>query len=381
MGEPLANLLPTAALAFRGYNQTNLGRTPELLAVPAYRSILESRLAEAGQLCAEVTGRSVDLLARVATRSEPGLDAYAEAIALIFAAELAQLDLLREVHGVDPRGARAAFGYSLGELTAVIASGIYPLDAVMRVPLSLAEDCASLAENVKMAVVFSRSAALNEPLVHRVCEEITAGGDGAIAVSAVLSPNTMLLIGEGKTTRRFRERYNAVAPAPVTIRLNDGLWPPLHTPLVCAKHIPDRAALMIREAPRLDESARPPVWSLVTGRHEYDSDSGRQVLRSWVDSPQRLWDIVEAVLVSDVRTLIHVGPEPNVIPATFRRLADNVVRQTLAWSLSGVGLRAVQRMAGNTWLAPLLPRRGCLLRAPMIEHVVLEDWLIENAPL
>ncbi|CAN0381393.1 unnamed protein product, partial [Ectocarpus sp. 4 AP-2014] len=131
VGEPLANLLPTAALAFRGYNQTNLGRTPELLSLPAYRPILESRLAEASRLCSEATGRSVDLLARVATRSEPGLDAYAEAIALVFAAELAQLDLLREVHAIEPRGARAAFGYSLGELTAVIASGIYPLDAVM----------------------------------------------------------------------------------------------------------------------------------------------------------------------------------------------------------------------------------------------------------
>lgn len=377
---PLANPLPAAALAFRGFNQTNLGKTPDLLAVPAYRATVERRLAEASALCADAIGRPVDLVARVANRSEPGIDAYAEAIALVFAAELAQLDLLTEFHGIDPRRARAAFGYSLGELTAVAACGLYSLEAVMRPPLVLAEDCAALAAAVRMGVVFSRRAALDETLVHRTCEEITAEGDGAIAVSAVLSPNTMLLIGGAKTHRRFRDRYNESTTEPVTIRLNDGVWPPLHTPLVCAKHIPDRAALMIREARRLVETPRPPIWSMVTGEPEYATGSGRDVLRRWVDSPQRLWDIVERTLASDVRLLIHVGPEPNVIPATFRRLADNVLQQTLAWSLSGVGLRAVQRMAGSTWLAPLLPKSGCLLRAPRLEHVMLEDWLLENAP-
>ena len=33
-----------SALAFRGYNVTNLGRTPELLAVPAYRAIVREEL-------------------------------------------------------------------------------------------------------------------------------------------------------------------------------------------------------------------------------------------------------------------------------------------------------------------------------------------------
>lgn len=372
--------IASSALAFRGYNQTNLGRTPELLATPAYRGTVERRLTEAGELCAEVTGRPADLIARVAGRDEPGLESYAEAIAIVFAAEMAQVDLLRETHGVDVGGAKMAYGYSLGELVAVAVSGLYPLDQMMRPPLELAADCASMAPDCSMAVLFSRSESLDEARIHRLCEEITAEGRGAVAVSAVLSPNTLLVLGEGETIGRLKTDCKSLEGPAIHVRNNDGLWPPLHTPLVRRRHIPDRAALMIREATRLAETPRPPIWSLVTGRREYEADSGREVLRRWTDSPQLLWEAVEATLAADVRTVIHIGPEPNVIPATFKRLADNVVKQTLAWSLSGVGMRTVQQMARSTWLTPLLPRSGCLLRAPGVEHVVLEDWLLENAP-
>lgn len=372
--------IATSALAFRGYNQTNLGRTPELLAKPAYREIVKRRLLEAGDLCGQATGRSIDLIARVENEDEPDLDHYAEAIAIVFAAEMAQLDLLREVHGIDPCGAKMAYGYSLGELTAVAASGLYPLEVVMRPPLELAADCASMATDCTMAVLFSRSESLSEARIHRLCEEITARGRGALAVSAVLSPNTLLVLGEGETVAQLRAECKTLDGPAIHLRTNDGQWPPLHTPLVRRLHIPDRAALMIREAPRLRETARPPIWSLVTGKREYEDDSGRETLRRWIDSPQRLWDVVEATLAADVRTVLHVGPQPNVIPATFKRLADNVVKQTLDWSLTGVGMRTVQQMAQSSWLTPLLPRSGCLLRAPRVEHVMLEDWLLDNAP-
>lgn len=380
MTPSLTDRLPTTALALRGYDQTNLGRTAELLAVAAYRDAVERRLSEAGALCESVTGRRVDLVARVSDQREAGLDAYAEAIALVFAAELAQLDLLRDVHGVDPQKAGRAFGYSLGELTAVAAAGIYPLEAVMRIPLSLAEDCAALASKVTMGIVFSRRTALSEAALRDVCEEVTAEGCGAVAISAILSPNTMLVIGESDTLERVRMRCDAWAGPPVLMRRNDGVWPPLHTPLVSELHVPDRATLLIRGVPRLAETPRPPIWSLVTGRREYEGDSGRTVLRRWIDSPQRLWDVVHATLASDVRTVLHVGPAPNVIPATFHRLAENVVKQTLQWSLRAVGKRTIQRMAGSAWMAPLLPKSGFLLRAPMIEQIVLEDWLLEHAP-
>ncbi len=373
----LATRLPATAFAFRGYNVTNLGRTPELLNVTAYRPILEAHLRSAAELCSEVIGKPVDLVQQVTQRRETNLGNYAEAVALVFAVELAQIDLLREWHGIDIAKSRLAFGYSLGELAAVVVAGIAEADDVLRVPLSLSTDCAELAHGVTMGIVFSRGTALEEAAIHHFCEEVTAEGKGTIAVSAVLSPNTMLVLGQEKTLDRLKKR---LAEHRILVRRNDSLWPPLHTSIVSQRYVPDRATVMIEQIPLLAEAPTPPILSLVTGQQAYGDGQSRTVLRDWVDHPQRLWDGVGGVLESDVRTIVHVGPEPNVIPATFLRLAENVKQQTDKRSLSGLGLRAVQRLVNRPWLASMLPRQSSLLRAPTIRHVLLENWLLDNAP-
>ena len=78
-------------------------------------------------------------------------------------------------------------------------------------------------------------------------------------------------------------------------------------------------------------------------------------------------------LASGVQTVVHVGPDPNLVPATFTRLADNVLAQVKG---SGIGMRAMQGMANRPWLKRLLPGRVALLRAPELTQVVLEDWLL-----
>src|ERR1700722_1268888 len=67
-GRHMTNLrapLRKAALAFRGYNVTNLGRTPELLAHPAYGAIVETHLREASDVFRATLKRPLDLVARV----------------------------------------------------------------------------------------------------------------------------------------------------------------------------------------------------------------------------------------------------------------------------------------------------------------------------
>ena len=98
---------------------TNLGRTAELLAQPAYRQIVCAELERFGALCREYTDRPVDLVKRVEAGQEPQLENYEEAISLVVAVEVAQMRLLHETHHVDTSRAKLAFGYSLGELTAV----------------------------------------------------------------------------------------------------------------------------------------------------------------------------------------------------------------------------------------------------------------------
>src|SRR5665213_1441464 len=81
--------LLAAAFAFRGYNTTNLGRSPELLAHPWYGATVEKHLRRASELCAENLHRPVDLVARVRERRESTIETFGEDIGLIMAMELA----------------------------------------------------------------------------------------------------------------------------------------------------------------------------------------------------------------------------------------------------------------------------------------------------
>jgi [acyl-carrier-protein] S-malonyltransferase len=301
-------------------------------------------------------------------------------VTLIVAADLAQVELLEEFHGVRFREARLAYGYSLGELSAVSCAGVFDMGEVLSVPVAMAEDCAALAENVTMGVLFSRGPAIDEMDVHRLCRQITAEGGGTIGISAILTPNTLLLLGQHNTVARFKARMHEFLPDPAHIKINPERWPPLHTPIARQRHIPDRAAVMMDAMRGGLQPPCPPVLSLVTGERSYDDYHARDILRDWVDHPQRLWDAVYETLVTGITTIVHVGPGPNVIPATFTRLAENVEQQTAGRRFGKMGMRAADGMARRPWLSAILPTRAALLRAPLVKQIILEDWLLEHAP-
>ncbi len=375
----LPEAIPTAAFAFRGYDVANLGRTPELLDHPAYGPTVEAALREAGDACRAATGRPADLVGRVRRREETrGLDTYAEDVALVVAASVAQVRLLEDRFAAPLRRARLAFGYSLGELSALIAAGVYGLADLLRVPLALAADAADLAADVTMGVLFSRGTALDVPAVRHLCLEINQDGTGVIGVSAVLSPNCVLLLGQGGTVDRFAAGARARLAGPVAVRKNPHRWPPLHTPITWQRALPNRAAVLLQTA-RGGLTAPPvPILSGVTGRADYAADNSRDLLQRWVDHPQRLWDQVAGTLAAGVRTVVHVGPAPNLIPATFRRLAEDVRGQLDGSAPGSLGRRLVSRLARRPWLAQLLPAGAALLRAPAVRHINLEDWLLEQ---
>ena len=372
------NDIADTAFAFRGYNLTNLGRTRELLEHPRYGETVERYLNSACETCGEVTGQPVDLLWRVKKGKEPPLDQYAEAISIVMATELAQVQLLEEFHGVPYAKGKLAFGYSLGELTAVTCGSVFPMGEVLRIPLEMAADSAALAHNVTMGVLFSRGPAIGEDDVRRLCRQITAEGAGTIGISAILSPNSYLLLGQNKTVQRFKEVMHERLPDPAHLRVNDNRWPPLHTPIVRQRHIPDRASVLMETMGGGFQPPCPPVFSLVTGKRSYSDYTARDVIRRWIDHPQRLWDAICEVLSCGVKTVVHVGPEPNLIPATFRRLSDNIKEQTSGNTLGSLGMRAAAGLARRPWLSALLPSQAALLRAPSVRHVILEDWLLEH---
>jgi len=380
MANSLQSRIGTTAFAFRGYNVTNLGRTPELLEHPAYGKTLRRYLDRGSEICAEIIRKPVNLARAVSERHEFGLDEYAEAVSLIVAADLAQVDLLEEFHGVRFSEAKLAYGYSLGELSAVACAGVFSMGEVLSVPVAMAADSAALASNVTMGILFSRGPAIDEMDVRRLCRLITSEGHGTIDMSSILTPNTYLLLGQNDTINRFKSKMHVFLPGPAHIKLNPERWPPLHTSIVRQKHIPDRAAVMMATMRGGLQPPCPPVLSLVTGERSYDDFHARDILRDWVDHPQRLWDAVYETLASGITTVIHVGPAPNVIPATFYRLSENVQQQTMGRSIGRMGMRAAAGLARRPWLSALLPSRAALLRAPQLRHIILEDWLLENSP-
>ena len=368
--------LPKSAFAFRGYNTTNLGRSHELLLHPAYGPVVRACLKEASLVCGDVISKRVDLTARVRQRRETTLRTYAEAIAIILAMEGAQIMLLREFFGVEMNSARMLMGYSLGEIAAVSLAGVFDLHDAMRVPIALAHDSAELANDVRLGVLFSRGRELPHAAVDKLCLAINQENAGAIDVSAQLSPNSFLLMGQRKTLDRFKELMTDALPGRVNLRKNDNRFPPLHTSIVWQRNIPNRAALMMQTMPGGVTAPNPPVMSLVTGKQDYNEVNARDILHRWTDHPQRLWDAVYGTLTANVDMVVHVGPEPNIIPATFKRLQDNVEVETKG----KIGMRALKAVVRHPWLKTLLPSRTALLRAPGVEQLVLEDWLLSQEP-
>ncbi|MEX0715350.1 MAG: hypothetical protein WD066_02120 [Planctomycetaceae bacterium] len=380
VGADLPKRMPSAAFAFRGYNVTNLGRTPELLAHPNYGPILTEYLGRASDACAEATGRAVNLAERVRREALSTLASYPEDIALSVAVSLAEIELLRTFHGGAFDEARFAFGYSLGEVAAVAAAGVFEMEAVLEPLLELAPDAADLAHDVEMGVLFSRGPALDVRKVERHCLELTAEGRGVIAIMSYLAPNTVLLLGQGETIPRFRDTMHDVLPAPVHLRGNPHRWPPMHTPIVWQRNISNRAGVLMHTAAGGFRKPKPAVLSCVTGDASYDEMNSRSILMRWVDHPQRLWDVIERTLAEGVDLVIHVGPEPNIVPATYARLSNNVATQLNARTLGGFGMRAMSHIVRRSrpWLRSLMSKDAALLRAPFIEQVILQDWLLEQ---
>ena len=251
---------------------------------------------------------------------------------------------------------------------------------LLSIPLALAEDCAALANGVTLGVLFSRGPVLDFDVVRRLCLTLSQQGDGVIDISTYLSPNSLLLMGQNGTYQKFAALVREVFPHDVAIRRHDHRYPPLHTPITWQRNIPNRTALLLQTTQGGLQAPSPPILSMVTGAASYDELNSRDLIHRWVDHPQRLWDIVYKVLADGIETVVHVGPQPNLLPTTFLRLSNNITAQIQGRDLKSLGRRTISGLARRPWLTRLLPSSAVLFRAPFVQHLILEDWLLD-API
>jgi [acyl-carrier-protein] S-malonyltransferase len=182
-------------------------------------------------------------------------------------------------------------------------------------------------------------------------------------------------MGQNGTHQQFAAMIHDVFPHDVGIRTQTYRYPPLHTPIMWQRSIPNRTAYLLQTAPGGLRAPSPPVLSMVTGEASYTDINSRELIHRWVDHPQRLWNIVYKVLADGIETVVHVGPNPNLLPATFRRLSSNIVAQTRG----SLGLRTIARLVRRPWLTRVLPSSAVLFRAPFVQQIILEDWLLDEA--
>ncbi|MBV8676088.1 MAG: ACP S-malonyltransferase [Planctomycetaceae bacterium] len=374
----LKGRLPSTAFAFRGYDVTNLGRSLELLEHAVYGPVVRRVLDQVSEISTEAVGEKIDLASYIRANEASSLATFTHDVATIVAMEMAQLQILEEVFDVPIRKVRLSFGYSVGEVSALIYGGVFSIEQLLPVPLGCCRDCAELAADTSLGVLFTRRGSLPIEDVERLCLAIRGEGKGLIGPSAYLTPNTALILGQGDTLDRLERAIPVFLPEKTHLRRNPNRWPPLHSPLVWQRHIPNRTAVALYRIEGAAKKPEPTILSCVTGSALDDVLHTRELLVRWTDHPQRLWDVIDATLASGVDSIIHVGPAPKLIAATFTRLANNVGRYLGNGYLHVLGRGLVNGMTRHSWLARLLPSRSALLRAPYVVHVMLEDWLLEQ---
>ena len=230
-------------------------------------------------------------------------------------------------------------------------------------------------------MLFSRGPVLDFDTVHRLCLEINQQGKGIIAISTYLSPNSVLLMGQNGTLNHFETLVHEVFPKQVALRRHKYRYPPLHTPIMWQRNIPNRTAVLLQTIAGGFQAPSLPLISMVTGKASYQAFNSRELMHRWVDHPQRMWDVVYHVLADGIETVVHVGPNPNLLPATFHRLSNNILAQIVlaaAWAASAAAL-CFRRLVRRPWLTRVYCRRPRFCSAPpFVQQIILEDWLLEH---
>ncbi|MEJ7637912.1 MAG: hypothetical protein WKF75_08010 [Singulisphaera sp.] len=90
-GAELRRRIGTTALAFRGYDVANLGRSRELLEHADYGPTVRRHLEQASAVCSEAIGAEVDLVEFVRAGRPTSLETFPHDVAANVAMEIAQM--------------------------------------------------------------------------------------------------------------------------------------------------------------------------------------------------------------------------------------------------------------------------------------------------
>ena len=216
-------------------------------------------------VASDLLHRPVDLVAQVREGRETTLETYGEALALILAVESAQLAILREFFGVDWTAAQFSFGFSLGEIGAVVAGGVLDLTSALEVLLPLADDCVALAHDATLGVLFTRSRELALDDVQRLVPGSQSGRSRRRRHFGVAGAEH---VAGDRSARHARSADGAgariAARARASAKERSSVAAGAHADRLATADFQSRGRADAHDAAACWNEPRPPVFSLVT---------------------------------------------------------------------------------------------------------------------
>lgn len=236
---------------------------------------------------------------------------------------------------LSPRGIdiHAAAGHSLGEYSALVATGALQFDDA----LSLVALRGELMQNAgdqrpgTMAAIIG----LSVDDVHRVCADATADGEVVVAAN-MNAPGQIAISGDVPAVLRAMEgAKQAGAKRALQLNVSGAFHSPLMAPAA------EKLAEKLEATPIRPPSV--PIYLNVTANPTTDPDVIKARLIDQLTHPVRWIESIEAIVQDGIERLLEVGPG-GVLQGLVKRIAKDV-------PVAGIGtvdeLRSYQGAVGN----------------------------------
>jgi len=198
-------------------------------------------------------------------------------------------------HAAHERGVQAqmAAGHSLGEFSALVASGALEFEEALHLVQRRAELMAAAPAGAMAAIV---------GLADEAVEELVAAHSGGVVVAANYNaPGQVVISGEGEAIEEVMKAAKA-GGAKITVKL--AVSGAFHSPLM--REAGEQLASLIEAAPFRDASI--PVYQNTTARPATSAADLKQALTAQMTSPVRWTQSVRAMIEDGATQFYELGP-------------------------------------------------------------------------
>lgn len=198
-------------------------------------------------------------------------------------------------------------GHSLGEYTALVASGALDFETALRLVQQRGELMSHAAQGAMAAII-----GLADDKVQEVLQNVS----GTVVAANFNSPGQIVISGEPEAVERAMQAAKSTG-AKMTVKLQvSGAF---HSPLMAEAG--EKMAALIEAAPFQD--AQIPVYQNTTARPASKAGDLKRALREQMTNPVRWTQTIQAMIADGASQFYELGPG-NVLTGLVRRIDKSV---------------------------------------------------------